>query len=783
MRKALATLALAISSPALAAIVTVPVGGKILLPSGAACSTGTYAAVLNTPASAPDGATMQAIGLAELTGVIAADGTVSYNIIANDIMTPTDTVYTFTYTCTLASGVVRTWKDYRRVPSTPTPTTHGAIPRVNAPPGVTIATVPAISGSVGNIVMASGVGGGAATDSDLTWDATLNQLTGVSDVDGNGTAASADWNGDGTPDEVAFRTNAGLYAPRVFGATSSGVISQGYGSAAWTPGSTHISALEAARAHAMMWGDPTYYLQPAVFDTWDEIFRNHPLYADCDNNATPGGSCANEQPAPAIARCYNNDCIQDVGFYCIDSTGDASGDSVVDYDGTAGAEFAVGDIVLAGQPSGNISKGGPTHRIIAITRDTSVCGSVGNGDNKIQVDPAVNQNAAYEIDIDANGTVDTGVSMVRLYKNDTHPSNVGADHMGLRLAYAPRLMYGRQGPNLLRNGSLDWNTVTENITGVGCTVTARTWLATPTTGLTDRDAREGPAYNSIDCGTSVTSTDYLEWTDAITVVPGERYVVAGLLKSNDRAIVSYVDDRNNDGTFSDAADMQYQLAVLQPANQYANALAPFWATFEIPVGAGGGGGAVGIHRIKVRWAKGGTTANSPQLDMFTLRKVTTWDTDSVIEGGRASNVFLINDPGPRNIVVTGDSWMTSANLGVQFAKGLARGLLARTGHDYTSQIIPTGASGQGVAYMLDNFYDMIEKYEPLYVVVQIGTNDVIGGTTQANYIARCRMLAQRIVSIGAIPIFLTQAPLGPAGGANMTTSHNYKDALWRALMN
>jgi hypothetical protein len=82
-----------------------------------------------------------------------------------------------------------------------------------------------------------------------------------------------------------------------------------------------FAALEAARAHAMMWGDPTYYLQPAVFDTWDEIFRNHPLYADCDNNATPGGSCANEQPAPAIARCYNNDCIQDVGFYCIDSTG------------------------------------------------------------------------------------------------------------------------------------------------------------------------------------------------------------------------------------------------------------------------------------------------------------------------------------------------------------------------------------------------------------------------------------------------------------------------------
>ena len=103
----------------------------------------------------------------------------------------------------------------------------------------------------------------------------------------------------------------------------------------------------------------------------------------------------------------------------------------------------------------------------------------------------------------------------------------------------------------------------------------------PQSGLTDRDAREGPAYNSIDCGTSTTSTDYMESTDAYAVVPGERYVVAGLLKSNDRAIISYVDDRNNDGTFSDAGDMQYQLGVLQPANQYANTLAPFWATFEI----------------------------------------------------------------------------------------------------------------------------------------------------------------------------------------------------------
>jgi hypothetical protein len=121
--------------------------------------------------------------------------------------------------------------------------------------------------------------------------------------------------------------------------------------------------------------------------------------------------------------------------------------------------------------------------------------------------------------------------------------------------------------------------------------------------------------------------------------------------------------------------------------------------------------------------------------------------------------------------------------------GLKTALGNRFGRDVSSQIKLTGVSGQDSHYILNNFYSMVEKYEPLYVVYVVGTNDcgASSGTptmTQAQFVQNSKELALRSAAIGAIPIFVSPNPVTTTSSeTSYVTCHAYRDAQRRALLN
>jgi hypothetical protein len=120
-------------------------------------------------------------------------------------------------------------------------------------------------------------------------------------------------------------------------------------------------------------------------------------------------------------------------------------------------------------------------------------------------------------------------------------------------------------------------------------------------------------------------------------------------------------------------------------------------------------------------------------------------------------------------------------------QGLADALAARYTRQnaaaWKSQIIQTGHGGDTASNLLNRWYSAVGQYDNVrYVVVFIGVNDIVGGTTLSTWTGYIREIAHRIEMIGAVPIFVSPPPLGPAGNAIMTTARQFKDAERNALL-
>ena len=635
-----------------------------------------------------------------------------------------------------------------------------------------VAITPTVTGATGTVQESNGSNGLQPSAIALS-----------ADFDGNGTAASADLNGDGTVDDSGYASTSSLRAPRLWSSLpvsgsynpdGSGVVDP------WTPNTLRVSSIVAARAHGALYGEPDYYVRPGVYDAYLDVFLGHPLYADCDNDGTAGGTSGNACGAasltrPLISQCGQNSCGNDLGIICVTST-DATANGLADTNADGTVDFAVGDVVTF-SASASKSTGGKAYVITAIANGAGAGTNCPAGtDNFFSVGPTVDQNTISGPDTDASGAVDSNMALARVWANNSHYSHEGAHFLGYRLGYASRLLYGTQGPNLLRNGNMDYDATTENWTPSTGSLAGNGFTATPSNSTANYNVFEGGTSAAIWFNTS-TSGATIESSDTYTLHPGERYVLSGLIMARNADTIGLSDDRDQDSTYAATTEAQIALTALTQPNNFGFQEAWLWTSFEAPES---------VHRFKVRFTKGGTSASSPQIDGWELRRVTTWQTDSWAENENGGTVFLINDPGDRCINLTGDSWATSgtaySNVRIGLADAMAARYSGKTSSQWQTQIILSGVAGYTAENILDNWYSLVEKYDCLYTVFFVSTNDITGAVAQATWTAQIQQIAQRAMMAGTIPIFISPAPLGPAGDAKMTTARQFKDAERRLLL-
>jgi hypothetical protein len=147
-------LVLALLAPGLAfgAVVTRSIGGKVLMPDGAAPASGSVTCTLSQPGSTLDGTTSQRVA-AFATGTIGATGALTLGLIPNDAITPVGTAYSCVFFARTTSGRSATWSEVWQVPSGVGTLDVGAVPRLStAPPvaGSYVGTAPSYTATAGS---------------------------------------------------------------------------------------------------------------------------------------------------------------------------------------------------------------------------------------------------------------------------------------------------------------------------------------------------------------------------------------------------------------------------------------------------------------------------------------------------------------------------------------------------------------------------------------------------------------------------------------------------------
>jgi hypothetical protein len=384
----------------------------------------------------------------------------------------------------------------------------------------------------------------------------------------------------------------------------------------------------------------------------------------------------------------------------------------------------------------------------------------------------IDQNTSSGPDTNADGTVDASMAVARVWANNTHPSRIGAHAGGYRLAYAPRSRDGVHGPNLIRNGSADYDGNLENWTlGTTGSHGGQSWSATPPVST-------GPSFLCVEGRTSNVCTfvagsagAFIETSEKIAVTPGETYVLSGFASfrnANDK--VCLTSDADRDGVFACDASMSDTITGTEVANNFTAWQHPYWSSWVIPAG---------VHHVGVRLELGGS--NTMTFDGFSLRRLTTYQSDSWQSDERVGSSFLLNDPGDRCILVTGDSWSAKGsapgdNFRIGLADGLARRYPHKTSAQWQSQIVLSGVGGYKASDVLANWTSMVSKYDCLYGVFHVGTNELATSVPQATWLANTKEIAQRARNEGLIPIFVSPSPLGPTGATLMTTAGEFVDA-------
>ena len=137
MRRLLALTVALVAYPALAAVETTTVTGKVLTPSGAAATAGSVTCELSQAASTTDGTAVQRVAM-RTADDLDGSGNVSLALVPNDVMTPAGTYYSCRFSVRSPSS--GSWMEKWSISSTVDPIDIGSISRIAVAPGVTTGT-------------------------------------------------------------------------------------------------------------------------------------------------------------------------------------------------------------------------------------------------------------------------------------------------------------------------------------------------------------------------------------------------------------------------------------------------------------------------------------------------------------------------------------------------------------------------------------------------------------------------------------------------------------------
>lgn len=120
------------------AVVTVTISGHVLAPDGSAPTSGRITAKLSSSGSTLDGAESVRVA-AEVTEDLGTGGSLSFGLVPNDAITPSGTYYLVTFIVGLANGRRAQWAERWQLTSSDLTLDIGAVPRLDAVPGLSVA--------------------------------------------------------------------------------------------------------------------------------------------------------------------------------------------------------------------------------------------------------------------------------------------------------------------------------------------------------------------------------------------------------------------------------------------------------------------------------------------------------------------------------------------------------------------------------------------------------------------------------------------------------------------
>ncbi|MBP7149827.1 MAG: hypothetical protein KBD01_20055 [Acidobacteria bacterium] len=479
-----------------------------------------------------------------------------------------------------------------------------------------------------------------------------------------------------------------------------------------TPSADQDDLVRLAIEHASQYGEPASYTAPAVFDTHVGFFWGHNLRSRLS---------APEIVSAPVLSCGTAPCSGTTELVCISSPDP-------DADGTD--EFSPGDVVYFGSAA---PRGG-TYLVRSIESSGPDCG----GAYAVRLAPAVDGERE---------NLRAGSPMTNAWRNSAHPTNDAYRMIGYRLGYGSRLRDGRHSPNLAGDRDLGEPAFLGGWKKLKGLVAFADWNSTP--AVDPEQCWEGSAGR--DCTTIAAkgAKARIQSRSWIVVEPDSDYVLSGYVRSTNlaRVALELVSRKSGDSVVRP----EHRLAL--PAGDGITPPGWFWGAFHLPGS---------VRRVKLRVTVQGRGA-AATLDDLAFRRVTTWNSD----GPAAPSVFLVNDPGSRAIVLTGDSWTVATEM----ESGLEAALSERFGRDFSTQVVSTGDGGMSAERMLDEFDARVASRAPLYAVFSVGNYEAHHDVPVDDFLASLGQLADRCAEHGVIPIFLSVAPVGDSTGPGSIFEH------------
>ncbi len=507
--------------------------------------------------------------------------------------------------------------------------------------------------------------------------------------------------------------------------------------------------------HAAHYGDPGYYLFPAVMDIWTDFFLGRSTMATSPEY--------NDNTVEQRLQCPAGYCTGLTSAICIGAFANNCGG-----DGRC-RPLSVGDTFFIGEIGDDVSlRPTAASRTHVITADNGPCA----GGTAYTVYPWIDY---------ATEPSTIGTPIAPAWRHDRHPTDGAAYLLGSLVGGASRDVYGVQGPNLIANPGFqsDGSGSVPGWVLTGGTITVASW---------DPGAGSSPPSNGASCNTGEGSapaecivlngsgTD-LTQIAPFAVDPGEQLIVSGLFEQHSGCdFIGLTDDRDGDGVFTQGNEMKVPFTDLDAkTNRF---VFPRWFSSTVIVPAG-------VHAAKFLYH--GCGSSDDWLDYVSVRRQTG------LKNSAVSTNWLLNAPGARTISLVGDSWMTPLSYGLPYAEyfrwGLVDALNAHIGtcaggtntgaqctypgnadcpgngtcqltHPITTdQVTVNGHPGNVTGTILSYLPGILATDHPLYVIYDGGINDFVYGVPEADALENLKEIARQCMAAGAIPIYLDMAPV------------------------